>query len=359
MDVLTAASKPMSIRDAAFSVMANAYNHASGDGAWWAEARQVYYAARPDVLRLAQIDDLDSGRFIQEFLVDYMNGRPEWRVAFDDRGHLVEPHTGLEIGLGTVAVKDYIESYAEPESIEGGFAGAHIVTHGPIGRYGGILYIEKEGFGELLDQVQIGKRFDLTIMSCKGMSVVAARTVVDRTCARYGIPLFILHDFDIAGFSIASTLHQTNRRFRFNTKSGEDFRVVDFGLRLVDVERLRLQSEPVALKGSLDKKRRRLEINGALPDEIEFLLSGRRVELNALTSPQFIDLLELKVAEHGVGKVIPDARKLADAYRLFIRSEHARRVVEEALAAMPTTEIATPADLAERVRAYLVEHPEA
>jgi hypothetical protein len=81
--------------------------------------------------------------------------------------------------------------------------------------------------------------------------------------------------------------------------------------------------------------------------------------LNAMTSPEFVALLERKLAEHGVGKVIPDARDLANAYRLFERGARAKRVVDEALAAMSREEIVAPADLEERVRAYLAEHPEA
>ena len=46
-----------------------------------------------------------------------------------------------------------------------------------------MLYIEKEGFDPLIEQAQIAERHDLAIMSCKGMSVTAARELVDRTCA--------------------------------------------------------------------------------------------------------------------------------------------------------------------------------
>ena len=79
------------------------------------------------------------------------------------------------------------------------------------------------------------------------MSVTAARELIDETCCRYGIPLFVLHDFDISGFSIAQTLHTSNRRYTFRTQSGDDFKVVDLGLWLADVERLGLASEPVSL----------------------------------------------------------------------------------------------------------------
>jgi DNA topoisomerase VI subunit B len=364
-DAMTSSSKPMTIRAAAFAGMAQAYAKASDNGTLPANGRQIFYAARPEILRLAERDKLDSGRFTQEFLVDYMNEHPDecagWNVVFDDRGHLTEPHTGREIGLGTLAVRDYVNAYTRPEPIEGGFADPKISTRGPEGRYSALLYIEKEGFGPLLDQAKIGDRFDLALMSCKGMSVSAARELVDKTCARFELPLYMLHDFDVSGFSIASTLHQSNRRYQFNTR----FKVVDFGLRLEDVERLGLQSEPVSFgKVSKDAIRNRLEINGATEREIEFLLTGpdaetgQRVELNAMTSRQFIDFMEFKIGENDVGKVIPSATDLANAYRLFARGARARRIAEEALAAMPGEEIVAPADLAERVSAYLAQHPE-
>jgi hypothetical protein len=140
--------------------------------------------------------------------------------------------------------------------------------------------------------------------------------------------------------------------------------VIDFGLRLGDVERLGLAPEPVSFDVSKDALRNRLRINGATEREIEFLLigpgaTGQRVELNAMTSRQFIDHLEAKLAEHGIGKVIPSIEGLAGAYRLFVRGSRADKIAREALAAMSTEEIAHPADLEAQVRAYLEDHPAA
>jgi hypothetical protein len=41
---------------------------------------------------------------------------------------------------------------------------------------------------------------------------------------------------------------------------------------------------------------------------------GRRVELNAMGSQQFIDFLERKFQQHGVKKVVPDQKSLENAY---------------------------------------------
>jgi hypothetical protein len=48
-------------------------------------------------------------------------------------------------------------------------------TYGPDGRYGAILYMEKEGFLPLLQKAGIAERYDLAIMSSKGMGTTAVR----------------------------------------------------------------------------------------------------------------------------------------------------------------------------------------
>ncbi|MGZ3308354.1 MAG: hypothetical protein ACXU8R_07530, partial [Xanthobacteraceae bacterium] len=187
-------------------------------------------------------------------------------------------------------------------------APARIITRGPHGAYGALLYVEKEGFDELFERVQLAERFDIATMSCKGMSVVAARKLVDAVCHAYRLDLFMLHDFDKAGFSIRGTfVHKTPRRYTFEHK----IKVVDLGLRLDDLRELRLQDEAAAKERvSKDpaktemKRRANLQRNGATPEEIEFLRT-RRVELNAMTSAQLLAFVERKLTEHRVKKIVP------------------------------------------------------
>jgi len=139
---------------------------------------------------------------------------------------------------------------------------------------------------------ETGRSFD----DLKGvaMAVTAAREIAYRTCAKYGIPLFILHDFDVSGFSIARTLHTSNRRYTHATEC----EVVDLGLRLEDVAGL--ESEPVYLgDGDKENRREKLQENRATDEEIDFLLDvdnpsehwGTRVELNAFGSRQLIEFI--------------------------------------------------------------------
>jgi hypothetical protein len=349
--------RPVSFKDAARRVMRQAYMQASADGTLTCNPRQLMYCARPEILKIAEKDTLDSQYFCQTLLPDYIREHPgecaSWDICWDDRGHFIEPHTGKSFGVGTLNVRHYVDGYASPVFEEAGFAGAEIKTSGPEGRYCGLLYIEKEGFGPILEQAKLADKFDIAIMSCKGMSVTAARQLIDRTCARYGIPLLILHDFDTSGFSIAKTLCSDTRRYSFRSA----FETIDLGLRLTDVQELDLESEPVPFgRADPDKIRDRLERNGATDNEIAFLMEGQRVELNALTSDEFVAFVERKLTEAGIAKVVPSKDQLETAYRLFARSERIRTIVEEAIDADADAEIAVPDDLEAQVRAYLAEH---
>ena len=112
-----------------------------------------------------------------------------------------------------------------------------------------MLFLEKEGFTQILEAAQIAERYDIAIMSTKGMSVTAARTLVEELCGKRGLPLFVLHDFDVTGFSIKKTLTESGERYQFRHKVN----FIDLGLRLTDVEELGLESESVSLRDSEER----------------------------------------------------------------------------------------------------------
>src|SRR5262245_63911627 len=117
------------------------------------------------------------------------------------------------------------------------------------------------------------------IISTKGVSVTAARKLIDNICGDHDLPLFVLHDFDVAGFLILGTLQRDTRRYRFSSA----IEVVDLGLRLGDIAGL--EREPAAAtRVDANILRGQLAENGAAASEIGILLN-ERVELNAMTGP--------------------------------------------------------------------------
>jgi hypothetical protein len=327
-DVMTA-SRAMTVKKAAYSVMREAYLKASANNTYVAKARQIMYAARGAIQELTG-KALDDRYFTQTLLPDFMAAYPEltadWKVVWDARGHLTEPHTQHSVPLGTTEVEDYIRRLGDPRWCDPSASMPAISTCGPSGRYGALLFVEKEGFGELFREAKLAERYDLAIMSTKGVSVTAARRLVDHICSRYEIPLFVLHDFDVSGFTILRTLQCDTRRYAFRNS----IQVVDLGLRLADAKAWGLENEIVRHHQKLSSVRAQLEDSGATEEEIQFL-KDRRVELNAFTSDKLIEWIEGKLEEHGVQKIIPGYQTLAEEYRRQHQSAYLRRHFEELL----------------------------
>jgi hypothetical protein len=224
-----------------------------------------------------------------------------------------------------------------------------------------VLFVEKEGFDPLLRQAKIANKFDIAIMSTKGMSVTAARRLADEMCHEHDIPLLLLHDFDKAGFSIAGTWQRDTRRYEFQNA----IETIDLGLTLKDVQAMGLDSEhQFHAKGNKGALKANLRENGATEAEIDFMFADfdsmrslRRVELNAMTSPVFIEFLERKLNEAGVKKIVPDEDLLTEAYVGMERGQRLQEAfdeIEEKLDEELDEEgIEPPANLQQRVEEIL------
>jgi hypothetical protein len=354
-----------SIKDLAYRFMAEAYAKASGGGTYSATARQVMYAARPLILAATdrplgkEFDVYFTQQLLPGFQVAYPERTATWDVIYDARGHLHEPHTNRELALGTLDVRDYLltaRAPASPDDLSFDPLRLPFPTTGPRGRYTTVLFIEKEGFLPLLQQAQIGDRFDLAIMSTKGMASTAARALMEGLSSACGVRFLVLHDFDKAGFSICATLTQDTERYRFTDPP----QVIDLGLRLADVEAEGLAGEPCTYHER--EPRENLAQNGATDDEIAFLVdddgTGQRVELNAFTSDQFLDWLERKLVAADVEKHIPDDATLTAAYQRAVYLHAMNRALAAAHQDAKALALATspPDNLREAVQEQLDEN---
>lgn len=338
------------IKDAAYDCMERAYLRASGNGRFPANARQIMYAARGYIQdRTGQ--PLQANYFTQTLLPDYIEQRgTSWNVVFDARGHFTEPHGKTSLPLGTLAVRRYLDgvgrrTIADP-ALE--LVASTFPTSGPANRFGAVMFIEKEGFDEILKAAKIAERYDIAIMSTKGMSVTASRLLVDRL----HVPLLVLHDFDQSGFSIIGTLRRSTRRYRF----AGGVNVIDLGLTLADIERHGLEAEDQRLTQGEST----LRLNGATPADIAFLRAGQRVELNALSSDQLVELIETKLKGVGITKVVPDEGVLVTAYRRACQVALLNRALKAAAddAAEKAKSVDVPVDLVDQVREHLRDHPD-
>ena len=321
-----------------------------------AQARQIFYQARPKIMKLTDDKELRYGYFSQVLLPDYIEAHPsetrDWNVVYDQRGSFEEPHTNRRLGCGTIEVHNYLHAMQRPRVQIAEFSDANVETTGPSGCIAGLMYCEKEGFNPLFKAVDLANRYDLMIISNKGTSVTTGRRLVDAICGRYGLTLFVLHDFDVAGFQISATLQRDTRRYQFSNT----FEVVDLGLRLEDIDGL--EREPAAAtKTAPSLLREQLARNGATGAETEILLN-ERVELNAMASDALIEMIERKLKNCGLEKVIPNDRLLAETYQAFHRSNQLSEQFEELERDFEEDEIEVPRNLSKKVRTILKKHPD-
>jgi hypothetical protein len=340
--------------DVAKGIIAEAYHIVSGGGSLPAHCRQLFYRCRPMFYE-------KTGRqvkyaYFSQTLVRKFAPADAW-ITYDERGTFYEPHTKRSIGLGTLDVGAYIRSIS-----------GHVVdyndvpelplyypTKGAKHRLSAILFIEKQGFDPLFEKADLANRYDLGIMSSKGQSTTAARKLLDHVGA--DIPILVMHDFDTAGFMIANAATRVTeaawRDDRVKYEFINDLNTIDIGLRLEDVEKWDLDSEPCTPPPEHG------EIPGATQDEIDFLANGERVELNAFSSPDLIEHIEDKLAEHGINKVVPDDDTLQDAYRRAHRAHYMNRAIRGLFADIDDSadELDIPSALNDRVTDLLDETP--
>lgn len=348
--------------DVAADILPGAYKHASGGGRFTVSKRQFYYACR-EPFKQSTGRELEHNYFANTLLVKYVNQHPEtavWKVTADPRGTLTIPNAGHEVRIpvGTIQIDNHLREASQAcDSFD---IDAEVPTQWPSlaagQRYQAVLYIEKEGFEPLLQEARIAERFDLAIISCKGQSVVAARKYVDQVCAAHGgVPLFVVHDFDKYGFEIAQCLTsvsaQAEQSDRVAYRFANPINVTDLGLRLDDVEGYGLVGESCVFDGYFGAE------SVATAEEREYLTSGRRVELNELTSPQFLEWLEGKLTEHLPKRLVPDDAVLEAAYRRALAvariNRAARQASDEAIREAKAVRI--PETLRAQIQAALLE----
>jgi hypothetical protein len=335
--------------EVADAVMRECYMKASDNNQLPATARQIYYIARP-LIEQRTDKPLSYGYFSQTLLPNFVNKNGAgWDVVYDDRGHFMEPHTKRVIGLGSLAVRNYVNRVCKLKLEPAELDAAEVVTCGPHGSFGAVLYVEKEGFMPLFQRVRLAKRYDIAIMSAKGMSNTASRTLIDAICC-CGVSLLVLHDFDSAGIIIRDTLEKDTRRYSYKNAP----RVIDLGLQYPDIEGL--LSEPNDSKISDERLRQAGLGEGAIA-----FLRTQRVELNAMTSRQLINFVEAKLQQHGIEKVIPNPDTLTDTYREFAASDRLSEAfdeLKERLEQESESPIEVPADLETKVRKLIADKPD-
>jgi DNA topoisomerase VI subunit B len=385
--------KAKSIEAGCFEVMEESYRHVIGrdrkdaSGKWTqvigrgsdppAKCRQIMYRVRTLVLAkegYKWFNPKSAAAAFRSTLKKFLKLHPEhsgWNVVYDARGHFREPHTEKSVDIGQIDVRRYVGSWDEsdlyvdpvvkfPDACEHG-------TPGPKHRFEFALFIEKEGFNDLLAYRRIQERYDIALFSTKGMSTSACRELIDRL-SQAGVTTLVAHDFDKTGVSINHTLGKTSDAYTYKKPpkliqiglTWEDVVSLDLAKEGEDVE-LTKRTKPNQKRGK--DPREKLREMDVPEDGVRFLCSGydgdkrcyvgKRVELNHLTNDRFIQWLEGKFKQHGVCKVVPPEEHLKKVYEEGFRRTHVKTKVErsvtQAQGQADKLEVEVPEDLVKTV----------
>jgi hypothetical protein len=261
------------------SRIAEAAKKLSGDGQFLFSLRQLFYELRPYLIQAI-------GREPQYGTFSKIVGAFEDRhgdvenLYRDDRGTLYHPHTGESIPLGTRSVAEYQR---------------------PALTFRSILFAEKEGLFPQLKHARWPERFDCALCNSKGFARRAARGLI-RLLVKSGeaITVFVIHDADGPGTLIFEALQRA--------LEPHGIKVVNLGLDPAEARSMGLADEPVNRKGN-----KRVPVADYVPTEDQEWLQEHRIELNAMSTPQFIEWLSTNVRAHFAGqphKVLPPPKAL-------------------------------------------------
>ncbi|MHC4402416.1 MAG: toprim domain-containing protein [Planctomycetota bacterium] len=181
------------------------------------------------------------------------------------------------------------------------------------------MFIEKEGFLPLLKAVRLAERYDIAIMSTKGMPVVACRHLADVLCGEHDIPLLVLHDFDKAGFSILGTLQDVDHDYQFDEWCGEyekkryefdhDIDVTDLGLRLADVEAFSLESEIVTYRSDPSDNLRENGVRHGCATDARYGRPSRRLSCHQYGGSRLILKVDQELHQEPISHLVGIHRK--------------------------------------------------
>jgi hypothetical protein len=259
----------------------------------------------------------------------------------EPRGSIYHPHRKETIPLGTLTVENYER---------------------PLWTFNKLVYIEKEGFSEALKDDVWAERHDCALISSKGFSTRAARDLVDKLAEHdEPVTIFCVHDADAPGTMIYQTLQEATK-----ARGARKIQIINLGLEPWEaVQRF----EPEVISES-DKYRPVADYVLQRDDGKYWKkwLQTHRIELNAMTTPEFITWLDGKISAFGVGKLVPPqaviAAELEQQLEANVRATLTERILGEAKlddqVAKVLGKIKRPAGdvLVESVKASLERDPE-
>jgi hypothetical protein len=176
------------------------------------------------------------------------------------------------------------------------------------------------------------------------------------------VTVYCVHDADGFGTMIYQTFQEETK-----ARGAPKITIVNLGLEPWEALELNLDVE------NLEKEERSKPVANYVLErkdgkKWEEWLQTHRVELNAMTTPEFIKWLDRKMKKHGAGKLIPPhaviSEELERQIEAKVRTEITERILREAgfeqqvAAAIAAIKVPSIADVSKRIAAKAKSEPE-
>jgi len=317
--------RPRSIKEITQGHIPTAVAVASSSGRYRFSQRQLFYVIRPLVAQ--ETGQEPQYETFAKVLTAYEETHgPLHGLYRDPRGIVYHPHLGVEIPLGTLAVEEYER---------------------PAWTFNKVLYCEKEGFFSILRSEQWPERHDCALLTSKGQASRAAKDLIDHLGdTDEEVTFYCIHDADAAGTMIHQALQEAT-----STRGARRVLIVNLGLDPWEAVAMGLDEENVTYEKRQPVARYVEDYGRARDDDWADWLQTHRVELNAMTTANFLTWLDGKMATYAAGKVIPPPPVLLERLQEETRAALTERITARTLAEadldgqIAAAEVALAADL--------------
>lgn len=292
--------KPPTQKEIILTNLQSAVRKASGEGKYRFSVRQLFYVIRPILMDMLKINP--DYKYFKDVIMNFQAENEDIPGMYNDpRGSLYTPHINETMPVGTLSV----EKYKRPKFT-----------------FNKVIYIEKEGFFEVLKDIKFPERYDCALLTSKGYASTAVKDLLDYLGdTEEEIQVFCIHDCDKAGTMIYQTLQEETK-----IRGKRKVNIIDLGLN--PSEAISMNLEPEKIDDTSNPAADYLE------PEYKKWLQTNRVELNAMTTPQFIEWIESKMNKYGiVGKVIPEDKildeELTNNVKYLVKERAKERILME------------------------------
>ncbi|MEK7484087.1 MAG: hypothetical protein AABZ60_07130 [Planctomycetota bacterium] len=274
--------------------------------------RQVFYKLHEILNHLYGIDLRSSDyQYLTQTLATQMiqqESQVAQRLLFSVRGYFHHSFYDFDLPLGTKEIRDYASLTHQNKilvsrSTQFDFEDRYLLKN--------ILFIEKAGFNIVLEESGLTQELNLSILSTQGNNTRAGAMLL-HYFQEQQLHLYSLTDYDFAGLKIHDSMSVNSPTYSSISE------IARIGLSLNEIHEMKLMPEVITYK----KEYRKFEFFKRLPaaDQNFFtkedtlgIRKFQRVELNALSNQQLIDLLRKKISEK---KVLPPDEIILKAFEM-------------------------------------------